>query len=125
MKTHFKIWHYGALIAILSTAACSNMETPAAASVAVSAATVSDAASANAAEYAPLEMNSAREKLSQARQAMTKKDYQAASDYSAQARVDAQLARSKAHSAKAEQAADALQADIDAMRKELARSAAQ
>ncbi|OIQ71678.1 hypothetical protein GALL_467010 [mine drainage metagenome] len=94
---------------------------PPTAEVAVTKATVSDAATAGAAEYAPEEMKSAREKLDRANQAMAAKDYKLARQLSIEAQADAELARSKANSAKAQQAADALQDDIRVMREELDR----
>ncbi|ARU31286.1 hypothetical protein CAP31_06055 [Sulfuriferula sp. AH1] len=95
---------------------------PPTAEVAVTKATVSDAATAGAAEYAPEEMKSAREKLDRANQAMAAKDYKLAKQLSIEAQADAELARSKANSAKAQQAADALQDDIRVMREELDRN---
>lgn len=89
--------------------------------IAVTNATVSDAATAGAAQYAPEEMKSAREKLERANQAMTAKDYKLARRLSTEAQADAELARSKANSAKAQQAADALKDDIRVMREELDR----
>ncbi len=103
-------------------AGCSSMKTPATADVAVSKAAVDNAASAGAAEYAPLEMTSAREKMALANKAMTDKDYKLASELASQAQADAKLAQSKASSAKARAAADALQDDIRVLREELNRS---
>lgn len=103
-------------------AGCSSMKTPATADVAVSKAAVDNAASAGAAEYAPLEMTSAREKMALANKAMTDKDYKLASELANQAQADAKLAQSKASSAKARAAADALQDDIRVLRDELNRS---
>lgn len=94
---------------------------PPTAEVAVTKATVSDAATAGAAEYAPEEMKSAREKLDRANQAMAAKHYKEAKQLATEAQADAELARSKANSAKAQQAADALKDDIRVMREELER----
>ena len=98
------------------------MKTPATASVAVSTAAVDNAAGAGAAEFAPLEMNSARSKMAQANKALAAKDYKLANDLATQAQADAKLAQSKADSAKAKTAADALQDDIRVLREELERS---
>lgn len=108
-------------VALVATG-CSSLKTPATADVAVSQAAVENAASAGGAEFAPVEMLAAREKLALANKAMAAKDYKLAIDLSAQAQADAKLARSKANSAKAQTAADALQDDIRVLREELDRN---
>jgi len=107
---------------LVFTVGCSSMKTPATADVAVSKEAVDNAAGAGAVQYAPVEMNSAREKLALANKAMASKDYKLAVDLSGQAQADAKLAQSKANSAKAQAAADALQDDIRVMRQELDRA---
>lgn len=109
--------------ALVLSAGCSSMKTPAASSVAVSNAAVDNAASAGGAEYAPLEMNSAREKMTRANKAMADKDYKLARDLANQAQADAKLAQGKANSAKAQTAANALEDDIRILREELDRAA--
>lgn len=111
---------FGSAFALL-TCACSSLKTPATADVAVSKALVENASSVGAAEFAPEEMRSAREKIALANQAMTKKDYKLASELAASAQVDAKLAQAKVNSGKAKVAADALQDDIRVLREELAR----
>lgn len=111
----------GAAMVILS-AGCSSMKTPATASVAVSNAAVANAAGAGAAEFAPVEMNAAREKMARANKAMADKDYELANDLANQAQADAKLAQSKAGSAKAQVAANALQDDLRVLREELDRT---
>ena len=103
-------------------AGCSSMKTPATASVAVSTAAVDNAAGAGGAQFAPVEMNSARDKMALANKAMAAKDYKLANDLATQAQVDAKLAQGKADSAKAKVAADALQDDIRVLREELDRA---
>jgi len=115
------------LIALLGASAlvaagCSSMKTPATASVAVSTAAVDNAAGAGGAEFAPVEMNSARNKMALANKAMAAKDYKLANELATQAQADAKLAQGKADSAKAKTAADALQDDIRVLREELARN---
>jgi len=109
-------------VAALTTFGCSSMKTPATANVAVSKAAVDNAAGAGGAEFAPLEMRSAREKLASANKAMAAKNYELANDLATQAEADAKLAQGKANSAKAQKAADALQDDIHVLREELIRS---
>ncbi|MDO8654465.1 MAG: DUF4398 domain-containing protein [Undibacterium sp.] len=98
------------------------MKTPATADVAVSKAAVENAASAGGGEFAPVEMNSAREKMALANKAMAAKDYKLAVTLANQAQADAKLAQGKANSAKAQAAADALQDDIRVLREELDRA---
>lgn len=109
-------------LALLS-AGCSSLRTPATADVAVSKAAVENAASAGGAEFAPAEMQSAREKMALANQAMAAKDYKRAIDLATQAEADAKLAQGKAGSAKAQIAAQTLQDDLRILRDELDRAA--
>lgn len=103
---------------------CSSMKTPATANVAVSKAAVENASGAGGAEFAPVEMASARDKMALANKAMAAKDYKLANDLATQAQADAKLAQGKANSSKAQAAADALQDDIRVLREELIRSSA-
>ncbi|MEO8120992.1 MAG: DUF4398 domain-containing protein [Rhodoferax sp.] len=108
--------------AVVLMVGCSSMKTPATADVAVSKAAVDNAAGAGGAEFAPAEMNSAREKLALANKAMVAKDYKLAADLAGQAQVEAKLAQGKANSAKAQAAANALQDNIRVLREELDRN---
>lgn len=101
---------------------CSSLKTPATADVAVSKAAVDNAAGAGGVQYAPVEMMAARDKMALANKAMADKDYKLARELAAQAEVDAKLAQSKANSAKAQAAANALQDDIRVLRTELERN---
>jgi len=107
---------------LLMTACASSMKTPATAEVAVSKEALDNAAVAGGAEFAPVEMGSARQKLALANKAMQEKDYKRASDLATQAQADAKLAQAKANSAKAEKASNALQDDIRILREELERA---
>src|SRR5450830_846681 len=107
---------------VLLMAGCSSMKTPATADVAVSRAAVDNAASAGAADLAPDEMRSAREKMVRANQALKDRDYKQASELADQAQADAKLAQSKANSTKATTAADEINENIRVMREELNRA---
>ncbi|MCB8747487.1 DUF4398 domain-containing protein [Rhodoferax sp. U2-2l] len=109
------------LAAVLAVG-CSSLKTPATADVAVSKAAVDNAAGAGGVQYAPVEMMAARDKMALANKAMADKDYKLARELAAQAEVDAKLAQSKANSAKAQAAANALQDDIRVLRTELERN---
>jgi hypothetical protein len=123
MTNHSKPW----LMALCSTAmvftvGCSSLKTPATADVAVSKAAVDNARDAGGAEFAPVEMNAAREKMALANKAMADKDYKLALNLANQAQADAKLAQAKANSAKAQAVANTLQDDIRVMREELDRA---
>jgi hypothetical protein len=108
--------------ALVLCAGCSSLKTPATADVAVSKAAVDSAASADGAEFAPVEMAAARNKMALANKAMASKNYKLAIDLAAQAQADAKLAQGKANSAKAQATANALQDDIRVLREELERN---
>ncbi len=101
---------------------CSSMKTPATADVAVSKAAVDSAVGAGGAEFAPLEMDSARTKMAAANKAMANKDYKLAATLANAAQADAKLAQGKANNAKAQAAADALQDNLRVLREELDRA---
>jgi len=123
MTTNSKRWLTIVLGAgALLVAGCSSLKTPATADVAVSKAAVANAVAADGVLYAPVEITAAREKLGLANQALAAKDYKLARDLAAQAEADAKLAQSKANSAKAQAASDALQDDIRVLREELERN---
>ncbi|MRV72237.1 DUF4398 domain-containing protein [Duganella sp. FT92W] len=109
-------------LAVVLLAGCASQKAPATADVAVSRAAVESAVSAGGADAAPAEMMSARAKVQEANQALAAKDYSRARDLAMQAQADAKLAQSKAGSAKATAAADALQENIRVLREELDRA---
>lgn len=108
--------------ALLLAVGCSSMKTPATADVAVSKAAVDNATSAGGAEFAPVEMRSAREKMALANKAMADKNYKLATDWANQAQADAKLAQSKADTASAQAASAAMQDNIRILREELERA---
>jgi hypothetical protein len=109
--------------AMLSLAACASSEkAPATADVAVSRNAVENAVSAGAADLAPAEINMARSKMMRANEALAAKDYVLARQLATEAQADAKLAQSKAGSAKANAAANALDADLRVLREEVDRN---
>lgn len=109
--------------AMLALAACSSpQKAPAAADVAVSRNAVENAVTAGAAELAPAELTTARDKMVRANAALANKDYALARDLATQAQADARLAQSKASSAKAQAAAVALDKDLRVLREEVDRA---
>lgn len=118
------LWLACALAVALAAGCASSLRAPATADVAVSKAALDNAAGAGGVQFAPAEMNSAREKIVLANKAMAARDYAGASELANQAQADAKLAQGKANSGKAQAAADALQDDIRVLREELARAGA-
>lgn len=108
------------LLAVVGCA--SSQKAPATADVAVSKAAVENAVSAGAADLAPEEISLARAKMQRASQALAAKDYTLARDLANEAQADAKLAQSKANSAKATAASNALQEDLRVLREEVERA---
>ena len=120
-----RLWLLATCVAgTFAVGACSNLKAPATADVAVSQAAVENASRADGTEFAPAEMQAAREKLALAKTALANKDYKAATDFANQAQADAKLAQAKAGSAKAQAISATLQEDIRMMRIELDRASA-
>ena len=82
---------------------------------------INDAIKAEAAAYAPLELRFAQDKYDAAQKAIEEKDYQQAERLIDQAQLDAQCAREKALSAKAEKDADDMRQNIESLQKETER----
>lgn len=74
---------------------------------------------AEATSFAPVELREAKRKLDEARAMMEDEEYETARRLAEQAEVDAELARLKAGSAKAEAAANEVQQGIRTLRDEL------
>jgi hypothetical protein len=82
-----------------------------------------DAEQADAAHYAPLEMRKARDQYDAARRAEEDEHYVTARRLAESAEVDAQLAASKARTARAQAAAEEITADLESLRSEARRAA--
>ena len=89
--------------------------------IAISKVAIDNAVSAGGAEFAPAEMNSARDKLAKANVALSVNDYAGAKWLAEQAQVDADLAASKSRTAQAQKAALAVQEDGRVLQQELDR----
>jgi hypothetical protein len=126
MQSKNTIMHMAAIAcgaALLGLAGCaSEQKAPATADVAVSRNAVQNAVAAGAPELAPEEITSARQKMLMANQALAAKDYKRARQLAMEAQADAQLAQSRATSAKATAASNALNADLRALREEVERA---
>lgn len=108
------------VVATLFVTGCANRSAPTA-QMAVSRAAVSNAMSAGGNQFAPVQTKSALDKMDAAERALAEKDYERALRLAEQAEVDAKLAAETARSARAQQAADALQEDIRVLRQEIDR----
>jgi Domain of unknown function (DUF4398) len=71
--------------------------------------------------YAPLELQTARDQLGEAKRAMAAEEYEEARRFADQALVNAQLAEAKVGAGKARTAAEELRKSIETLRGELER----
>jgi hypothetical protein len=101
-------------------AACASSPPPIV-QMAVARAAVSDANRVGASELAPVQLQSAVDKMTAAEKAMAAENYVLAQDLAEQAEVDAKLATAMARSVKAQKAAEAVQEDSRVLRKEIDR----
>lgn len=108
--------------ALLLLSACASMPPPTE-QLAVATAAIEQAVSAGAPELAPAELRSARDKLTRAHAQVAAKDYVQARMLAEQSQADAQLAITKARSAKAQKAAASLEEDSRVLREEMNRKA--
>ena len=107
--------------AALLLGACTSMTPPPTQPMLSAQAAVTSAASAGAAEAAPTELRSARDKLAQAQVALADDRPKAAQRLALEAQADANLAEAKARSAKAQKTAAALGEGNRVLREELQR----
>ena len=103
----------------MTLAACANEVPPPNSQVTLSDSIIRDAESAGAVQYAPVELNTAREKLEAARREMQDENNEKALRLAEEAEVDARLAQLRARTKTTRDAAAAIQASIDTMRREI------
>jgi VIT1/CCC1 family predicted Fe2+/Mn2+ transporter len=82
---------------------------------------ITQAESSGAFDFAPVELKSAREKLSQAKKAMDKEENLKAKQLAEEAMIDANLAEAKARSAKSQKVVEELKESIRILREEMNR----
>lgn len=104
----------------VALAACASTPPPLA-DMALGRAALSQAQSAGGNEWAPVEMNSARDKLVRAQVAINEQHHDRALALAREAQVDARLAQSKSQAGVAAKAATAVQDDGRVLREELDR----
>ncbi len=115
---HAALWAGTALIT-----ACANSAPAPTAQMANAQAAVTSAASAGAADLAPTELRTARDKLAKATVAVDAKHHDYATRLALEAQADANLAEVKTRSTKAQRAAGELGEGNRVLREELQRSA--
>lgn len=103
---------------------CATSGTPPTEQMAFARSAVNDAVSAGGAEYAPVELQSAQDKLDKANAAVADRKYDDARRYAEAAEADARLAAVTARSAKAQRAVGEVESGIRALREEIARNSA-
>ena len=111
-------------ILVILLGGCATVQPPSpqlTATLATAQETVRQAREAEAAEFAPLELQSAEKKLAAAQIAIAKEDNALAGRLASEAMVDARLAAVKARSAKQQAVALDLQRSIETLREEIAR----
>lgn len=91
--------------------------------IAVSKAAVAHANNAATTQYAPVELQAAKDKLARAEQAMVKEDYVLARQLAEEAQADARLAEAKSETAQAQKAARDSQDASRVLRDEINRKA--
>lgn len=112
----------GMVLAVLTGCASAPIPTE---QFAVSQAAIENATSAGAPEYAPLEIKSARDKMSAAQRAINDKDYTAAAALAEEAAVDAKLAETKAASEKANKSVNDIKDNLRTLIDEVERNSQQ
>lgn len=107
--------------AVTALSACASTPIPNE-KIAVAKASLQRAETSGAPELAPVELATAREKLSRAEKAVADRDAQPATLFAEQANVDAQLAEATAVEKRSHKAAAEFDASMQALRQESARS---
>lgn len=115
----FAIVGSSSLIVLLS--GCASTSKAPIAEMASARASITQAESAGALDLAPVDLLSAREKLSKAEAASREKKFEEAQQLATKAQADAELAERKARAAKAQTAADELARSNELLRNEINR----
>jgi hypothetical protein len=114
----------GCAALVLALASCASTPVPNE-KIAVAQASVQRAEQAGAQELAPVELASARDKLSRARAAIASHDDQPATELAEQANIDARVAEATADQQRAHKAATEFDASMQALRTEAMRNTTQ
>ncbi len=109
------------MVCLVGLSACASMPRPTGA-LSQAELAVREAERSEAPQYAALELQTARENLDNAKQAMQSKQYETARRLAEKALVEAQLAQDKAKTASARAAAEELRDSIESLREEISRA---
>ena len=107
---------------VMLMAGCASVAPPTG-QMAVSKAAVAHASNAATTEFAPVELQAAKDKLARAELAMLKEDYALARQLAEEAEADARLAEAKSETAQAQKAARESQDASRVLREEINRKA--
>jgi hypothetical protein len=110
--------------AAIAVAACASQDQSAARTqIGGAQSAISQAERANAREYAPVELTTAEQQLTNANKALEDKDYVKAKNLAQQAAVNAELAAAKADTSKTRSMAQSIQRSIEDLRQEINQNA--
>jgi len=112
-----------AILFMFFLAGCADKVPPPTQQITMATQAIAQAETSGAFELAPMELKSARDKLSLAQRAMEKEDNLKAGQLADQAMIDANLAEAKARSAKAQKTVEELKENIRILREEMDRKA--
>lgn len=102
-------------LTLLALCACASQTPPPVADIAVTTATIDDAEHNGAVEFAPIQLQTARDKLAGAQQAVRDNDNDLATSLAAEAAVEAKLAQVTAEAGHAQKSASAVQQTIETL----------
>jgi hypothetical protein len=109
------------MLIIFALVGCADKVPPPTQQVNMATQAIAQAESSGAFELAPVELKSARDKLSQAKLAMDKEENDKARRLADEAMIDANLAESKARSAKSQKVVEEIKESIRILRQEMDR----
>jgi len=102
-------------------AGCADKVPPPTQQITLATLSISQAESSGAFEFAPMELKSARDKLSRAKLAMEEEENEKAGRLADEAMIDANLAEAKSRSAKAQKVVEEMKENIRVLRQEMDR----
>lgn len=114
----------GLAVALTLLAGCATTPPPPRTDIAQAEVAIDQAVTNDAAQYAPLSLKEARDKLDQANSAYAREDYGAANRLAEQALVNGQLALAETQSARAEELVQENLRSVQTLREELQRNQA-
>jgi hypothetical protein len=120
-RKHLQLFLVAATLGLTVAAGCATSSILSSQKISQGDKAITDAQLSNASVSAPDELKIAEEKLSQAKEAQAKKEYELATRLAEQASVDADYARARATSDKSQKAADEMRKKTKVLREEVER----